>query len=203
LVNKKKNLGILSWIIIPYLLFSGVTNRSVRMTVAFLPAIAIIGSIALSKINKKFIITSIIAVFVIQTIIFNGFSITKLIVPKAEFPLDGTTEEDWKIKEILQFLNKSYNNRSLQVLVDKVRFNSINVQYYAYKNKYNFKKISGPTKEIEDLVIINTKSKQKKGSREEEFRASAEEFRKIKEQYQLVKEYYFPDKDIIQIYSKI
>lgn len=170
--QKKDNLIILtSWIIVPYLIFTLISNKNQRYTLPFLPAVSLISVFWIPYLKKvvwrKILIYSIVIVGLAKYVLFSYAILPNLIFPTpfAKFHLNVCCppyRQDWKHKEIFDFILKTSNIERdfiiTRVLANGEFFSSPAFKFYTTSNHLPVvpKGYSKPLGEFSDYLILKT-----------------------------------------------
>jgi 4-amino-4-deoxy-L-arabinose transferase-like glycosyltransferase len=171
----KKNLILLEWLVIPYLVFVLLRNKDMRFTVPYLPAVSIISVAWLSRLKKVSLKKIIIAViFIIGIGQFFLFSYTmKYFPPKvalntpvyklglyASYP---PKQENWQHKEIFEAIEKDFQHWDkpfalVRVISNYNYFHGESFEVYTMGNKLPIYPMGyqGKLGEFTDYLIYKT-----------------------------------------------
>lgn len=157
--TKDKNKAILLlWIILPYLIFTFTSNKDIRYTMPFLPAIAVISTSWISMIGSKkaksIIIVSLLIIATFQFIaITNGIDAIQhqkvIKTPLYDIKIYSQhvhithppVEQNWKIQEILRYITNKSKNMSqnyhcvVGIVPNAYRFQQGAFEYYTLLEK--------------------------------------------------------------------
>ena len=232
--TKDKNKAILLlWIFLPYLIFTFLSNKDVRYTMPFLPPIAIISTSWISKIrNKKMksvIIASILIITFFQFVaITNGIdAIPHQKVIKTPFCniniysqhvhiTHPSVEQNWKIQEILRYINESKNkNQGYQhvgIVPNAYRFQPGAFEYYTMLKKlpFHIRGVGRSSNFYNDVFacdyIVTKTGDQGPGFTTKYILKTMDMLKsppkEFNETFKIVKEYNLPDGSIAKIYER-
>lgn len=129
-----------------------------RFVVPYLISFALISGAAIAKLkNFKIVLIIIITITLFQYFLLSYFEVSHIILGKNQYTYKPR-KEDWKIKEILEYIDKiKIKKPFIQVIADIPEFNDIIFPYISYKEGYK-NKIFGPgiTPLKMDYIITKT-----------------------------------------------
>lgn len=177
--QKKKDISLILWIVIPYLLISIKFFKTPTYVIPILPAIAILSSFWIFETKNK-TLQKLLVIFVVIFGFTQFFIITyttflselKMFGFKVESYTNPPLKLDWKEKEILtyminnsdkypvsaRFLRPSYNiyvsqTGIVNLTVSPSLFNPISLDYYATVHELPVDCISMPFSDIKNITI--------------------------------------------------
>ncbi|OVE77437.1 hypothetical protein BVX98_02750 [bacterium F11] len=107
-IRKRKHLFLWLWLIVPFVLFSLLSNKNIRYTMPVLPAVALLSVSWISIKNQKlFWVFLSVILFVFIVFLRSPHSRGSLVYGAAKvtlFPVDRPYPADWKHNEIIDFV---------------------------------------------------------------------------------------------------
>lgn len=225
--NENRKRILILWIALPYLIFTLILNKDLRYTIPYLPAVAIISSFWIFRMKNKIRNAIIVLILIIasiqfvmitndQTLIHSNNTVKILFYP-FEFPWEGSIfmhtpmEQDWKIEDILYYMNEDGYQRVVGVVPGTPRFNPQNFEYYKLRENLSLRiEYLSDHKRIAEYDFIVTKSGLQGLSAHDPLLREKNKIIDILENqsedinatFKLVKDYELPDGSIARIYER-
>jgi 4-amino-4-deoxy-L-arabinose transferase-like glycosyltransferase len=215
--DKYKIFWILS-LIIPYVVFTIVSNKDVRFLSPILPSIALISAKGILNMRQNYVRYALLLIILIfGTTQFFLLTYDFSLPPPQKIHLYGASvsfpypngfypqTQDWKIKEVLNEINSTKHSKKsiVEVIVDKPYFNDINFPYYSYLNKHGIKLMIGPSMNpLKADYIITTTGTISDGWRKGQFERAYNFFKKHLSEFSLIKKFKLPDNSTALLYKR-